>query len=171
VERMSRPVPFAVGLTVAAAIALLLVEWPRIGAWYRPPRPELPAPDEVARMRATVWASGSEGKIEWDVAWFDVPVGTAQKLWRRFQPNIFVSRPPVDPKTPLGEMVTMTAAGRVTDLRFYEAGPDELVFTTDGDHFFRAEPRNEFGAGLGGSLFLARTIRAATPDQNSLSIK
>jgi len=159
VGRASRPLPFAIGLALIAAAALALAEWPRFWAWYRPPRVELPAPEQIARMRAVVWAAGSRGKLESDVPWFDVPPPVARRIWRRFEPNEFVIRPAVEPSAPLGELIATTEDGRVTDLHFYEAGSDELIFTTDGSHFFRANPRDDIGSSLGGGLFLAGTLR------------
>jgi hypothetical protein len=158
---MSRPLPFAVGLAVAIMAALVLVEWPRIKIWRQPPHLELPAPEQVTQMRAVVWASGSRGQLETDVPWFDVPTSVARRIWRRFQPFEFVTRPPVDPDNPLGELVATTADGREIELRFYEAGSEDLVFTADGTHFYRAEPRNDLGTRLGGGLLLAGTLRHA----------
>jgi hypothetical protein len=180
-DRTSRPLPFAIGLALFAAAALLLVEWPRIRTWYHPPRSDLPAPERIAQMRAAVWAAGSRGNLESDVPWIELPVSVARRIWRRFEPSEFVSRPPVNPDLPLGELVATTDDGHVTRLWFFEAGPDELVFTTDGERFFRSEPRDDLGGPLGGGLLLAGTLRHAAglaeppgpgPDQpDNLSIK
>jgi len=112
-------------------------------------------------MRAAVWASGSNGNLETDVPWFSVPGQAAPRLWKRFQPNAYVANPPVNPDVPLGEMVVTTRDGRTTRLRFYETGPDGLIFTVDGKYFYRAEPRDDLGSSLGGGLFLAGTLRHA----------
>jgi hypothetical protein len=44
---------------------------------------------------------------------------------------------------------------------FYEAGPERLVFTRDGETFFQTEPRTEDGLPLGGGLSLGGTLRHA----------
>jgi hypothetical protein len=162
VDRKSRPLVFAVGVAVVSAAALAVVEWPHIRAWYRPPRAGLPAPDEVARTEAAVWASGSQGNVETDIPWFVVPEPIGPRLLRRFTPNTYLPRPGVKPDAPLGELVVTAADGRVTHIRFYETGPDDLVFTTDGKHFFQAEPRDDQGHPLGGALLLAGTLRHAS---------
>jgi hypothetical protein len=161
VDRHSRPLQFAAGAVVVAVAAVVVVEWPRLSAWRRPPSPDLPAPGDVAQMRAAVWASGSNGNLETDVPWFSVPGPAARRLWKRFQPNAYVANPPVNPDAPLGEMVVTAHDGGTTWLRFYETGQDGLIFTVDGKHFYRAEPRDDRGSSLGGGLFLAGTLRHA----------
>ena len=157
----SRPLQFAAGAVVVAVAAVAVVEWPRLSTWRRPPSPDLPAPGDVAQMRAAVWASGSNGNLETDVPWFSVPGPAAPRLWKRFHPNAYVANPPVNPDAPLGEMVVTAHDGRTTWLRFYETGPDGLIFTVDGKDFYRAEPRDDRGSPLGGGLFLAGTLRHA----------
>ena len=153
---------FAVGVAIVSAAALAVVEWPYIRAWYRPPVAALPAPDEAVRMQAAVWASGSRGNLESDVPWFEVPEAVAPRLIRRFTPNTYLPRSGVNVDTPLGELAVTAADGRVSRIRFYETGGDDLVFTVDGEHFFQAEPRDERGHPLGGALFLAGTLRHAS---------
>ena len=160
-DQRNRPLRFATGLVLVATTALVLVEWPRIRDRYRPTHAALPAPDEIVGMRAAVWAAGSRGNLETDVPWFEVPDLVARRIWRRFEPNEHVSRPPVDPKAPLGELDATAADGRVIRVRFYESGSDDLIFTPDGKNFFRSEPRNDRGHPLGGGLSLAGTLRYA----------
>lgn len=150
---------FAVGVAVVSAAALAVVEWPYIRAWYRPPRAALPAPDEVVRVEAAVWSSGSQGSVGTDIPWFVVPESVGPRLLKRFTPNTYLPKPGVKADAPLGELVATAADGRVTRVRFYLSGPDDLVFTADGEHFFQSEPRGDAGHPLGGALFLAGTLR------------
>jgi hypothetical protein len=160
--RKNRPRRMAVAAVVLAVVAAVaVVEWPRLRAWRRPPTPDLPAPADVAEMRAAVWASGSNGNLETDIPWFTVPAPAVPRLWKRFDPSTYVANPPVDRDAPLGELVATTRDGRTTRLKFYETGPDVVVFTVDGEHFFRAEPRDDLGYSLGGGLLLAGTLRHA----------
>ena len=158
-DRKSRPLMFAVGAAVVSAAALIAVQWPYIRAWYRPPQAGLPDPDQVVRAEAVVWASGSRGAIETGVPRFTLAAPAGPRLLQRFMPNTYVPRPEVKADAPLGELVLESVDGQVTRLLFYETGRDELVFTADGEHFFRAEPRNDWGHSLGGALLLAGSIR------------
>jgi hypothetical protein len=161
VDRHNRPSRFAAGATLVALTAVAVVEWPRLRAWQPQPGPDLPAPADVVRMRAAVWASGSNGNLKTDIPWFTVPGGAAPRIWKRFRPNAYVANPPVNRDAPLGELVVTTRDGRATLLRFYETGPNEVVFSVDGQHFYRAEPRDDVGSPLGGGLLLAGTLRHA----------
>jgi len=149
----------AVGLVVVAAV--VVAEWPRLRAWRRPPSLDLAAPADVVEMRAAVWAFGSNGNLETDVPWFTVPPGAARRLWKRFDSSTYAANLSINRDAPLGELVVTSRDRRTTWLKFYETGPDELVFTVDGKHFFRAEPRDDRGYPLGGGLLLAGTLRHA----------
>src|SRR4029079_1942524 len=46
-DRKSRPLPLLIGVAVASAVALAVVEWPRVRNWYRPPAAGLPAPAQT----------------------------------------------------------------------------------------------------------------------------
>jgi hypothetical protein len=159
VGRKSRRLPIAIWLVVLALAAVVAVEWPRIRDWYRPPAPDLPAATDIVHLEGAAWASGSRGYFESDIPRFVVPAWAVPKLWRRFEPSTYVSNPPVDKNVPLGELVARTADGRETRVVFYETGTDEMVFTTDGTHFFRSVPRSDDGTPLGGGLLLAGTLR------------
>ena len=158
-DRKNRRLSIALGLVLVALAAVAVVEWPRIRDWYRRPAPDLPAAADIVHLEAAAWAAGSRGYFESDVPQFVVPAWAVPKLWRRFEPNAYVSNPPVDKNAPLGELVARTADGRETRLVFYETGGDDVIFTTDGTHFFRAEPRTDDGNPLGGGLLLAGTLR------------
>jgi hypothetical protein len=161
-DRKSRPLHLLIGVAVASAVALVVVEWPRVRNWYRPPAAGLPAPGEIAEMRATVWAAGSRGHFESDVPEFVVPHEAAPRLWKRLEPAVPVADPPEAQQEPLGQLTVTTRDGRVTRVRFYETGTDELLFTPDGEHFFRSVPRNDLGFPLGGGFFLAGSLRQAS---------
>ena len=161
-DRKQRTNPFVVGVAVAAAAVLLVAEWPRVQNWYRPPAAGLPPADDIVEMRAAVWAAGSRGYFESDIPEFAVPDPTARRLWRRLDPHVPVTDPPAANQEPLGELAVTTHDGRVARVRFYETGTDDLLFTPDGKHFFRSEPRNAWGIRLGGGLLLAGTLRHAS---------
>jgi hypothetical protein len=113
-------------------------------------------------VEAAVWASGSQGNVETDIPWFVVPDPIGPRLLKRFSPNTYLPKPGVKPDAPLGELVARAADGRVTHVKFYLTGPDDLVFTVDGKHFFQSEPRGNEGHPLGGALLLAGTLRHAS---------
>jgi hypothetical protein len=152
-------------LIAAATVSTVLVvavEWPRVRNWYSPPSAGLPAADQIVEMRGVVWAAGSRGQLETDVPEFVVPESVAGRLWLRFQPAVPVTDPPAARQDPLGQLTVTTRDGRVTRVKFYETGTDELIFTTDLKHFFRSEPRDERGFPLGGGLLLGGTLRHAS---------
>jgi hypothetical protein len=160
VDRPRRRLRLTVGLAVAVVAATLAVaEWPRIRVWYRPPRADLPPAGEIVELRASVWASGSRGQYETDVPEFTVPPDQIARIWRRLEPSRYDPSPPTDRNRPFGELVATMTDGSVTQVRFYETGGDELLFTADGEHFFRSEPRTDQGEPLGGAMLLAGTLR------------
>jgi hypothetical protein len=150
-----------IGLAAALAALFVAARWDRIRNWYRPPTAGLPDTSEIVELRAQVWASGSRGQWETGVPEIVVPPSLVPRIWRRIDGAEYVADPPVSKAEPLGELVATTRRGEVVRVTFYEAGSDLLVFTRDGESFFRSEPRNEAGFPLGGGLSLAGTLRHA----------
>jgi len=146
---------------MALAALLVVARRDRIRNWYRPPTPSLPAASEIIELRGQVWAAGSRGQFETGVPEFVVPPGLVPRIWRRFDGAEYVADPHLSKDDPFGELVATTRRGEVVRVAFYEAGPDLLVFTRDGETFFQTEPRTEGGLPLGGGLSLAGTLRHA----------
>jgi hypothetical protein len=159
VDRRKRRWIVRVVAVLFVAAPLVVVAWPRVCDWYRPPHVDLPDPSELVEMKAVAWESGSRGYFETGVPEFDVPKAQIVRIWRRFEPNEYEPSPPIDRDLPLGKLTATTADGRVTRLRFYETGGSDLIFTTDGKHFFRSEPKDDYGYPLGGGIPLVGTLR------------
>jgi hypothetical protein len=149
------------GLMAVLAALFVAARWDRIRNWHRPLAAGLPPAAEIAEMRAQVWASGSRGQFETGVPEIVVPPNLVPRIWRRFDGARYVAHPPVSKAEPLGELVVTTRAGGAVRVTFYEAGPERLVFTRDGQTFFQTEPRTEDGLPLGGGLSLGGTLRHA----------
>jgi hypothetical protein len=148
-----------IAILAVGVVLLPVVRSPRFQKWYNPPVLLVPADDEVAEVRASLWASpvALEPIPEFVVPPEHVPVVLG---WLR--PLEYVSNPPIYPEhDEFGELVIRTRSGQELRLRVFWAGKNPAVVTSDGvDHFWGRGIDDEGRPRDGGSC-LSNALRAA----------
>ena len=155
-----------VGVSLLVVLLFRLTEFQK---WTTPPVANLPEDADVESLTASL--RGSEVGFE-PIPEFAVPPVHIARILFWLRPSKYERRPPIFPNDLLGELKITTKHGEVIAIKFFWAGVNPPVFTTNGvDYFLGGGIIEENDHGIDGGIRLGKAIVAAHAESVKKTIK
>jgi hypothetical protein len=152
-------------LAGALLIGTLVFALPEVLKRKTPPVANLPEDADVEKLTASIRST----QVGFDpVPEFAVPPGHIPRILFWLRPSEYVREPPIFPEDLLGELKITTKHGEVVAVKYYWAGMNPPVFSTNGvDYFWGGGVTEEDGRGVDGGIRLGKAIVAAHAEWES----